>query len=226
MVWRPFKCEGDRYGKLTAIKFVDPPYRYKGRIKSKNVYCTCACGGSVVVRHDNLANGKVGSCGCVKPGFKAALLSEKFERNVDRTGGPDGCWPWKGALSSSGYGLIEKGKLAHRYAWETYNGRPLGVGLFACHTCDNPPCVNPRHLFEGSHQDNMTDSARKGRKRLKTDGEKNGHAAFTNEQVVEIRKELAAGMSRGVLAKKHGVARSTIKRIGREGPKRSYPDAV
>jgi hypothetical protein len=77
---------------------------------------------------------------------------------------PSHCWEWPGSLNARGYGARkESGEhLAHRITWVIANG-PIPEGLFVCHICDNPPCVNPAHLFLGSHRDNMRDMARKGR---------------------------------------------------------------
>lgn len=97
-------------------------------------------------------------------------LAERFERYVDRSGGPDACWPWTGSATHLGYGLIRgtgspgKQLMATRVSWELAYGFHPGK-LFVCHRCDNPPCVNPSHLFLGTHQDNMDDMVRKGRQR-------------------------------------------------------------
>lgn len=92
-----------------------------------------------------------------------------FWGRVDQSGGEDACWPWRGRVMASrrGYGrLTFKGRMvgAHRMALTISSGadRP---DRFACHSCDNPVCCNPKHLFWGTHQDNMDDCVAKGRKR-------------------------------------------------------------
>ena len=83
-------------------------------------------------------------------------LGERWHALVDRTGD---CWLWKGAKNEAGYGVIRDGEklaLAHRVSLRLKLGVEDFEG-FACHTCDNPSCVRPEHLYIGTHEDNMRD---------------------------------------------------------------------
>lgn len=89
---------------------------------------------------------------------------ESFWAKIDHNGGPDACWPWTEGTGRRGYGKATyQGRTvaAHRLAWELTNG-PAGK-LFVCHSCDNPPCCNPAHLFLGTPQGNQDDCRAKGR---------------------------------------------------------------
>src|SRR5215472_15435157 len=73
-----------------------------------------------------------------------------------------GCWPWTGTTMTNGYGVLYIGPgkprmLAHRFSYEMHTGAPVAEGLFVLHRCDSPWCVNPEHLYAGTHHDNMRD---------------------------------------------------------------------
>ena len=96
--------------------------------------------------------------------MKRISVEIRFWKYVNKT---DHCWLWIGGLRN-GYGIINEGgkfgnaKYAHRISWQIHNG-VIPDGMDILHRCDNPPCVNPKHLFVGTHQDNMRDAKIKGR---------------------------------------------------------------
>lgn len=99
--------------------------------------------------------------------------------------------------------------LAHRFSLSLKIGRPLKSNELACHKCDNPSCVNPNHLFIGTHTDNMKDRSEKGRNILFS-GENNGLSKLTCEDVSHIRNSVS---SADELATELGVDRSTVYRV-------------
>lgn len=92
-------------------------------------------------------------------------IAQRLE-HVGYTVTPSGCWEWNGGRHSFGYGVLSihgKSHYAHRESLQLRLGRELAPGMFACHTCDNPPCMNPDHLFEGTLLENQRDKHAKGR---------------------------------------------------------------
>lgn len=143
---------------------------------------------------------------------------EKFWDNVQKADG-DACWLWTGPLSKPWrYGMFSyaprKNMSAHRWIYMHLHG-PLPSRIKVCHTCDNPQCVRPDHLFEGTHSDNMKDCAAKGRMNYQIDptiiqGENNGQARLTADDVRAIR---ASNESMAALAIRYGVGHTTIRHI-------------
>lgn len=141
-------------------------------------------------------------------------FAERFWSKVDKDR-PNGCWEWTAALNEHGYGVMRpEGRRtgptvkAHRVS-VLLDGRDP-EGLCVLHRCDNPPCVNPAHLFLGTRADNAADRDAKGRG---NSGTVNGQARLTDAQVVEIRARVAAGELQRVVAASFGVGRPTVSRI-------------
>lgn len=145
---------------------------------------------------------------------KRTPLAERLWRKVDLRG-PDECWPWTGACTTHGYGVINTGGRGplvgtHRLSWVLANG-PIAAGLEVCHSCDNPPCCNPAHLFLGTHRDNMRDAAAKRR----MPGSRN-NAKLSLDDADAIRAAWAAGgTTQRALAARYGVHNSAISRTVR-----------
>lgn len=115
-----------------------------------------------------------------------------------------------------GYGTINIGgrmTLAHRASYAVANG-PIDPGLVVCHRCDTPACVNPDHLFVGTHKDNTQDCVRKGRIRNgPSQGEQNANAKLNWAKVHDIRASLGTGEHPRRLAEVYGVSIATIRSI-------------
>lgn len=133
-----------------------------------------------------------------------------------------GCWLWTGSVNPDGYGNFSyKGwsQKAHRIAYELFVGA-VPDGLFVCHRCDVPGCVNPNHLFIGTNKDNVHDMLAKGRSPILgklpppvTCGEANIRSKLTAEKVREIR---ASTDSNVVLGRRYGVSGVAISKIKRK----------
>lgn len=152
---------------------------------------------------------------------------DRFWANVAR-GADSDCWEWSGARIRNGYGRFwtgEREMKAHRYSYELHVG-PIPDGLLVCHSCDNPPCVNPAHLWVGTNDDNMADKKAKGRnptgdangsrrfiERMPR-GERHSAATITNRQASEIIAAYeAGGVTQTQLAARYGASQSTVGNI-------------
>ena len=143
-------------------------------------------------------------------------LEDRFWEKVDKRE-PGECWVWL-ACTVKGYGQIwQSGRQlkAHRVSWELHHG-PIPDGMLVCHTCDNKPCVNPAHLFLGTHSDNMKDAARKGHilpppiRR----GKSNGNAKLNDRQALDIYSRIQNGETKSALAREFGISPKAVYSIG------------
>ncbi len=125
-----------------------------------------------------------------------------------------GCWIYQGRKDTYGYGQVwwrDKEWRAHRMFYMYHKGE-IPAGLFACHKCDNPPCVNPDHIFLGTNNDNVQDCVRKGRQRSSR-GVKHHSAKLTPHQVVEARMRHFCGETTASLASAYGIVESAMYKI-------------
>lgn len=187
----------------------------------------CKTCGKLVKNKTYNRNPKYCSHACARKAQFPLAEKQRFWLKVDKHE-DDLCWEWQGQIGSAGYGVFcvsSKPVSAHRYSWELSNG-PIPEGMFICHSCDNPRCVNPAHLFLGTPLDNSLDMIAKGRgctgdrnpMRIHPDrrarGERQGAHKLTDKQVLEIRQRYADGETNQTrLAAEYGVYRTTIARI-------------
>jgi hypothetical protein len=134
-----------------------------------------------------------------------------FWSNVDEVGD---CWEWMGSRTSSGYGQFRHQRMragAHRWAWSWANDAPIPAGAYVCHTCDNPPCVRPSHLWVGDVLANTRDAVAKGR--MPRGGAIHG-AKLDEAAVEEMRLAYAAGgVTQERLAATYGINVATANAI-------------
>lgn len=135
-------------------------------------------------------------------------LAERLWAKVDRSGD---CWVFTGYRDAGGYGSISRGDgrpiSAHRASWIVTHG-PIPTGALVCHTCDNPPCVRPDHLFLGDDQANAVDMVSKGRHRPRL-GSTSPNAKLSEDAVRDIRRR-GGSISDGALAAEYGVTDTVI----------------
>ena len=154
------------------------------------------------------------TCGntlCVNPEHLLLLDAKaRFWKAVEKT---DTCWNWIASVNAvTGYGIFNPDadgppKAPHRFSWELHNQEINDSSVLVCHTCDNRLCVNPAHLFLGSHTDNMQDAAKKDRIAF---GERTGTSKLTESDVIAIRE---SPISQRKIAKLYQLSPTTIARI-------------
>lgn len=141
--------------------------------------------------------------------------AQRLERKSERRGE---CLIYAPHWKMSGFGyrqvILTSGRSvgAHVLAWELANGRAVPKGLFVCHRCDVPACIEPAHLFLGTPRENNEDRDRKGRKVI-VRGSRTSRAKLTEHVVQQVRQALLDGQPGPALADRFGVDRETISAL-------------
>lgn len=147
------------------------------------------------------------------------LTLDRFWAKVEKT--QSGCWLFRNGIARHDYGtfgFMGKVRKAHIVSWIIHNGE-IASGLYVCHKCDNPPCVNPDHLFLGTHSENIKDAYSKGRVILPPQesllrGVAKRNHKLNDDLVREIRNKYATGNATyRSLSKDYGVDTRTIGHI-------------
>lgn len=141
-------------------------------------------------------------------------LQERLDLHTDYSGD---CWIWTGSRDSDGYGRIKiNGKMrrASHISYEVSTGLKVPDGKQLCHTCDNPPCIRPTHLFPGTVKDNADDRDKKGRHKAAS-GEQHYATKLTVEIVADIRLRIANGPygTKAAIAREYGIGAACITKI-------------
>lgn len=149
---------------------------------------------------------------------KEDISKQRFFAKIHDFSKTNECWNWNSCKNKQGYGIFSfksRNIKAHQFSWILHFGE-YKKGLHVCHKCDNPSCVNPNHLFLGTHSQNMKDKVEKGNS---PKGEKNVNSKLTKNDVEQIRKIYWKNfgtknhVSMNSLAKKYNVNRTTISNI-------------
>lgn len=144
--------------------------------------------------------------------YQFELMKKHMEKRTEKK--DNGCWEWIGHILKGGYGQTHFcGKMmrAHRASWLIHNGE-IPKEMIVCHSCDNKKCINPSHLFIGTHLDNNKDMMKKGRnKQLKE--EHHNLAKLTDDKVKNIKQMIQDGEKIKNIAIIFGVTGKTIYTI-------------
>ena len=143
---------------------------------------------------------------------KRIPISDRILNGIAKQGGA--CWLWQGSFGKDGYGVMGVGrqqKRTHRVAYECFVGE-IPNGALVCHTCDNPACVNPDHLFVGTSKDNTADMIRKKRKYIMERSNHHG-SKLTDDQVKDLVGMRKSGRKLKEIAVKYGIHFSTVSQI-------------
>jgi len=200
-----------KYSDWTVIS---EPFKSK---QKTTVTCKCKCGKTQDIAVTALEHGKSKSCrSCAFIKMHKRNREGLFWSHVDILSDND-CWNWELTVNDGGYGQTTKAEFgtsaAHRIAWQYTNGK-LDSPIFVLHKCDNPKCCNPKHLYLGTHRDNMDDMVNRNRRKGKGCGAANGRAKLTQEQAEEIREHYKkCKISQEKIAGWYGISQRAVSAI-------------
>lgn len=198
-----------KFGKLTLLYPLDTIEN------SLTVWvCKCDCGNYTRAGSCDVLMGKRTTCGCANKPVEPII---NFEKHFEMCR-PWECWEWKANKLPSGYGQwqishakYQKHWLAHRFSYQYYKNDILEEDDVVCHTCDNPSCVNPEHLFKGKQKDNIEDKINKGRQLC---GSRVPNSKLCENDIITIRKLLKENeLKQTKIAKLFNVSDSRITEI-------------
>lgn len=209
--------EGFRSEKLVTVKKVQSGL--KNPRQNEKWLCKCDCGNERIINASSLHCGEAKSCGCREYKNKKKyglpnyleIIKKTLESRTKKN--EQGCWIWQGSKHRQGYGHLvfnRKVELTHRVSWVLYYGE-IPKGIKVCHKCDVPSCCNPEHLFLGTQNENVQDMMNKGRKITNVPATR--RIKLTWNQVQDIKKIHAEGMTRKELQEKYSVSACCIFKI-------------
>ena len=213
---RKINLAGVRFNRLKVVSEAEKP---NDKVSGAYWLCVCDCGNELIARGANLRHGSPKSCGCqnkeISSDFmksmsldKHGTLEQRFLSRFSKSA--NGCWIWSAHKDKDGYGILPANgpaTRAHRYSIEYYKGiNPKG--FVVCHSCDNPSCVNPDHLFLGMPIDNVGDMLQKQRDKMV--GSRNNKAKLNEKEAMDI---YLSKLSTSALIDKYSISKTTINRI-------------
>jgi hypothetical protein len=188
-------------------------------------YCQCGCGHEAPILTYNISKKQMKLYGWQKgePARYKQGHYNKFKGNIKEqllsgitVDDSSGCWLWTKGKNSDGYGFLMRDRCmigVHRLSFMVFRG-DIPIDMLVCHRCDVRNCINPEHLYLGTHADNMKDMSERKRTKFQ-DGENNSSVKLTRSQVVDILNRWSEGEPQSTLAEEYEVSPATIHCIVR-----------